>query len=240
MHTKTEKAYSSIEQLKPYIDQCATYAGETHVEELQQRSATLPMAAERLLLSQIGEKRFYKAQKILQKTTGLNLQQIQHLRPMLISSLIDQSLLPQNGRIVALDQYLWQYAKSKDKTLSGIETVEDQIAVFDQLDQKTELKALLSTISNISRHRKNLLKTLDWYEQQDIQQLYRSTQKNLGQWRYLLLKKRNHRMANSIHTLCTDRSSFCTVGAAHLAGKEGVLRLLKVKGFRVRAVIVKP
>ena len=43
-------------------------------------------------------------------------------------------------------------------------------------------------------------------------------------------------MTDSILKLTNNRNAFCIVGVGHLGGKEGMLELLKRKGFKIRAV----
>jgi uncharacterized protein YbaP (TraB family) len=55
--------------------------------------------------------------------------------------------------------------------------------------------------------------------------------------RKLLLYERNTIMAERFAEIARQESLFCAVGAGHLSGKKGLLRLLKKEGFKVRPII---
>ena len=54
--------------------------------------------------------------------------------------------------------------------------------------------------------------------------------------RRVLIFARNARMAERFDELAREQALFAAVGAAHLPGGKGMLRLLKHRGWRVRAV----
>ena len=54
--------------------------------------------------------------------------------------------------------------------------------------------------------------------------------------RSLLIYERNERMAARFAELAFEKTTFAAVGAAHLDGKKGLLRLLKMGGFSVKHV----
>ena len=47
---------------------------------------------------------------------------------------------------------------------------------------------------------------------------------------------RNYVMLDGIDTLCKKQGLFIAVGAAHLAGPNGLIQLLRDKGYKVRQV----
>ena len=51
-----------------------------------------------------------------------------------------------------------------------------------------------------------------------------------------ILTKRNFKMTDTLEMLIQDQSVFCAVGVAHLPGKDGMIEILKSKGFQVRPV----
>ena len=47
---------------------------------------------------------------------------------------------------------------------------------------------------------------------------------------------RNHHMADRMVPLMNEQSTFVAIGALHLPGEEGVIKLLREKGFVVKAL----
>jgi len=54
--------------------------------------------------------------------------------------------------------------------------------------------------------------------------------------RKLMLYRRNTIMADRFSEKIYKKSIFCAIGAGHLGGKQGVLRLLKLNGLVVQPV----
>ena len=74
------------------------------------------------------------------------------------------------------------------------------------------------------------------YEQADIQKLYKVARRSTKGSRRLLLFDRNVIMARRIADLSQEMTLCAAIGAGHLAGKKGVLQLLKSAGFAVKPV----
>jgi Uncharacterized protein conserved in bacteria len=75
------------------------------------------------------------------------------------------------------------------------------------------------------------------YAQGDIQGLYKSAKKDAKGMRKVLLYRRNRLMAKRFAEIASREPLFCAVGAGHLAGGKGMLRLLKNAGFSLRPVL---
>jgi uncharacterized protein YbaP (TraB family) len=138
-----------------------------------------------------------------------------------------------------LDLFIFQTGKKYNKRIVGLEdTMESILTVLKmkpedaQPDEKrTEL--LIKMVKG-----KNFKEALnDYYRAKDVvmlDSLYKLLFNKRGH--QLMITKRNEVMANSIDSLSHTGSLFAAIGAAHLSGKEGVLQLLKNKGFVVNPV----
>jgi uncharacterized protein YbaP (TraB family) len=71
-----------------------------------------------------------------------------------------------------------------------------------------------------------------------VQQLYKMVKKNSKGMRPLMLYRRNEVMAERIGALVQEQRVFAAIGAAHLGGGKGVLRLLKKQGLTLHPVQV--
>ena len=52
-----------------------------------------------------------------------------------------------------------------------------------------------------------------------------------------MLYQRNVVMTDRFFKIIQEKSIFCAIGAGHLGGKQGVLRLLKQRGLTVKEVV---
>ena len=98
---------------------------------------------------------------------------------------------------------------------------------------------LSDSVKNSSKHRKRLQYLIEKYQKADIKGLYKAAKKDLKSMRKELLYKRNKRLCNNTLSLLEQHKTvFIAVGAAHLAGENGMLRLLKKAGYKVVPVEV--
>ena len=101
---------------------------------------------------------------------------------------------------------------------------------------ESQLKALRSCTKNVSKFRKKVLHLSELYKKGELTQLYKSSKKSMGKLRKLMVYDRNDFMAQNLIPLTEQGATFCAVGAAHLAGGKGMLRMLKRAGFKVKPI----
>lgn len=223
-----------------YIDLCQVFATEFSLDEvdpvLLRKFSLLP--DNQLLSDYLTEKKFKKLEKVLLKSLGLPLRSLIRMQPLMIVNLISEQLLAAYHP-VSMDSELWQAAVKKGKRMEGIETFEEQLQILKKIPIDYQVKNLVSIIKNINQYRKKLLHLAKVYDTGDIQQLYKVSKQGMGSIRKLMLIDRNHIMAERIYDKIQTTSMFCAIGAGHLAGKEGVLRLLKKKGVTIKPILVK-
>ena len=121
----------------------------------------------------------------------------------------------------------------------GLETTDFQMAIFDKISYKIQAKMLYETIKNSAKSRKDLQDLMDAYISKDflkMQQLIEDSSDSFEGMEDELLKDRNLDWIAKIETLAKEKSTFFAVGAGHLLGEEGVLSLLKGKGYKIKPV----
>jgi hypothetical protein len=141
-----------------------------------------------------------------------------------------------------LDRRLYQRAQADAKPTLGLETSQEQLAVFEALTIDEE-RALLRAALAAQDERKRVLEALiDAYLRGALGELLAlSDDRTPGlapalqqRLRELLIRSRNARMLERIQTLPADRRHFIAVGALHLPGPGGLLAGLEAAGYRVR------
>lgn len=76
----------------------------------------------------------------------------------------------------------------------------------------------------------------EYYKNGQITKLYKASKKSMGELRGLMIYERNEKMTQVLIDLMNEGSTFCSVGAAHLGGGKGMLRLLKNNGYKVKPI----
>ncbi|MBI3392856.1 MAG: TraB/GumN family protein, partial [Nitrospirae bacterium] len=139
-----------------------------------------------------------------------------------------------------LDFLLQQKAVSQGKTVIGLEEMSEQVSVFERMslsDQIQMLSAMVRYQENLEGLTEQLIAA---YRDRDLAQLGRLMEEGLRvsgadrSYRDRLLVDRNRRMFERMLPLVQRGNAFIAVGAGHLVGEDGLLRLIERRGFRVR------
>ncbi|MEM7009966.1 MAG: TraB/GumN family protein [Verrucomicrobiota bacterium] len=127
-------------------------------------------------------------------------------------------------------------ARKDGKPVKGLETVEFQIGLFDQLDADEQDEMLAMTIDQAKETPEMLDKMIEVWRSGDAKALdemlnkYFEEEAKLTQ---LLLYKRNADWIPSIEEeLNGEGTTMFIVGAGHLVGKKSVIEMLEDKGYK--------
>lgn len=176
----------------------------------------------------------------LQKEAGFSLQMVDALKPMLLSSMLLPKMLA--CPMQSVEGALMKITKEQSEPVYGLETVEDQLKVFDAIPYNEQANELLKIAKdNMTESKKELQQMMTLYKEQNIVAMYEFTMNASDQTfrkhQEILLHNRNRNWIPIITKISSEVPTFFAVGAAHLAGKEGVLTLLKNEGFTVEPVM---
>lgn len=237
MHVQDGKAFMQLETVKKKILETECYYSELQLEENGFGSGAdfHRMPGEMTLESLLGEKKFQKLRKVILKFFGIDPILFNRYYPMLVINAIQATILSRNSEVI-LDLYLHRFAAENGKELRFLESMEEQKSIFYRIPLELQTRALLSLGRQPSKMRKQIRDMLEDYAAEESRMLYQRSRKQLGKLRHILLYDRNVRMAETLQTDLREKSAFVGVGAAHLFGYKGILRLLKKEGFRVRPV----
>lgn len=176
----------------------------------------------------------------LQKEAGLSLQMVDALKPMLLSSMLLPKMLA--CPMQSVESTLIKITKEQSELVYGLETVEDQLKIYDAIPYDEQANELLKIAKdNMIESKKELQQMMTLYKEQNIVSMYEFTMNASDQtfrkYQDILLHDRNRNWIPLITKISSKAPTFFAVGAAHLAGKEGVLTLLKNEGFTVEPVM---
>ena len=157
-------------------------------------------------------------------------------KPYFVSSLIGEKMMTcekKNG----MEELIMRESKQYDKQIKGLETTEFQASIFDSIPYDKQAKDLLAYIDSIDNYRQVTVEMVDVYREQDLDRmdsLMKKSDPGMESYMDLLLYDRNRRWVNLMPTIMKEGSVLFAVGAGHLPGDQGVIKLLEKKGYRVK------
>ncbi|TSJ46578.1 TraB/GumN family protein [Fluviicola chungangensis] len=138
----------------------------------------------------------------------------------------------EDGRPQFLDAYFQQAGYCGGKGFYQLETVQDQL----KLAENPELFNTRRAINGLFFTKEAFIQTYINGDIASLTNMLKSQFKSAPDAYDELITKRNQIMAKGLDTLMRKRTVFCAIGSGHLHGTDGVLQLLRQKGFQVRAV----
>ncbi|PTX15266.1 hypothetical protein C8N40_108158 [Pontibacter mucosus] len=182
----------------------------------------------------------YEAVGALFKSTyGADLQFVDNLKPFVLYSMLIPVLTECTPE--SYEQKLMNLAHSQQKEVLGIESVQEQMAVVDELPNKFYVDMVTRTATNLAKSRAEYSEMVDLYFAQDLKGLQELMQRDYPEEDYrkfneAFLVKRNRNWIPVMERMAKAKPTFFAVGAAHLSGEEGVVALLRKQGYKVEPV----
>ena len=184
-----------------------------------------------------GDSAFKTFDEQYKKITGSSAMMFNTFKPFMLMSMLTEKSLSCTARESYEQTFIAMAAKQK-KNIKGLETIEDQVAVFDSIPDSTEIANLKSMVVDFNKGVEEFKKLVAVYKTQDVDSMYRLTNQSpeLMEAEEELLVKRNSKWIPIIETNMQKTSCFFAVGAAHLGGDIGVIALLRKQGYTVKPV----
>ncbi len=228
-HLYHPSVFEWAEPARLAIEQCSCFAAEYDLADTNRLNEYIARLPTTELRTALGERAYRKANRMAALSLGMTLDRLPPAPPVFLLSILTRQLLQlTDGR--NLDDELYRHAVAHELRTAGLETIERQLNILDQIDTHNQIRQIHALLRNPARHRRRFLQTIDRYQRGAMRELYRSVKNSLGGERQHLLYDRNRRMAQRFVELARGERLFAAVGAGHLWGGKGMLRFLKIAG----------
>ncbi len=246
----------TIHMMKPNVDwesapvKTGLAASSKLVEEVSNVDDTT--AAQTLLLqygidrehplsTKIGKEDLAKLDAALQQMGIPGESALESLRPwaaMLTISILPvlkAGYTPESG----VDMTLAQQWKATGKSVDGLETLDQQIHFFADMSEADQVMVLHVSLEQLDHASEDVDKIVTAWINGDVETIARLEntefkQKYPGLYK-LLIVERNKTWAEQLsRMLDSGGTEFVAVGAGHLPGNDGVLKLLAAKGYSIK------
>ena len=136
-----------------------------------------------------------------------------------------------------VDKHFFALAKESGKEIVPLEPVEFQINLitgFSKEEGEDILKSTLQDMKTLKSELNELLKAWEFGDGAKLEKLLNDSMKDSPPIYKRMVTDRNRNWLPKIESLARgNKNAIVIVGAAHLVGKEGVVELLKAKGWKV-------
>ena len=154
------------------------------------------------------------------------------LTPFFLTSVILQDLI---GKSKSFEVELNKLAEKNKMTTLGLETIQLQMDLVNDVPYDEQIKLLLEGLTTNNSEYNNML---DCYLKKEINKLgeLMNDAELSPEFYSNFLVKRNQNWLPLISKLAQEKSIFIAVGAGHLPGEQGVLKLLQGSGYTVTPI----
>jgi uncharacterized protein len=170
---------------------------------------------------------------------GIDVSSLSPFKPWFVALTLSSLKLQKLGLdpTYGVDRHLAERAKKSGKPISGLETFELQIEVFDGLSPRDQESMLRETLQDMDALEKSADRIVQAWLKGDTASLEESLLSGMRAYPALfqkLIVDRNRRWLPEIERMIKQgENPLIVVGAAHLVGKDGVIELLKQRGYTV-------
>lgn len=138
---------------------------------------------------------------------------------------------------LGLDKHFYDLAKARGISVRGLETLDFQISRFDGMSPALQDRLLVETLKELETTKASFTEMADAWKAGDVEAVERLVLTDLRsepEMYQRMLVERNTTWLPKIEALVTEgRPAFVVVGAAHLVGPDGLLQMLKARGYTV-------
>ena len=143
------------------------------------------------------------------------------------------------GKTESYEMTLEAIAKENNIEIKGLETIEQQLSFFDNLSKEKQAEMVMEGIRNSHDLANSTLKMEKLYNRQNVDSLYLMIHEEGGiisEEENTFLEERNVNWVPKIATFIQQKKTFIAVGAGHLGGTNGLIRLLEQEGYTLAPV----
>ena len=170
---------------------------------------------------------------------GMPMEALKQFKPWFLAMTLEAAEWQKAGfdAELGLDKHFFDRAQVDSKSIQGLETTDFQISLFDGMSSDQQDRFLADTLKGIDTETAAVGKLASAWKAGDVagvERLVLADVKNDPVVYERLLVARNRTWLPKIEALFSrPRHAFVVVGAAHLIGPDGIVAMLKAKGYQV-------
>jgi len=237
IHLQDKRVFEYGKVVKSIFDTSAAYAMEVNMDDVDAGSLKNKIMLEKPLDETLPPKTYATLDSLMRLRTGGGVGMYKSMKPFFIAGELIKAYQHQDMPF-PLDIDFFKKAKKKNKKTIGIEKIEEQLAAVDKMTVEEQADMIIDAFKEWEKTGELYNKMMDVYLSQDITQLSALMKDTTlaPSFETALITDRNKVMAKRIDSIIQLQPTFNAIGAGHLSGPEGVVELLKQRGYTLKPV----
>lgn len=184
---------------------------------------------------------YNKLNVFFRDSVGMPLTLLNTMKPFVLFSMLTLKSLP-CAQPQSYELAFVKMAKEQKKEVLGLETIDDQMKVFDDMPDSVQVQMVMRYVNEFDQQKKEFARMVTAYKKKNLDTLYRQiiSSPDISGAEDALLFNRNRKWIPVMEAAMRNQSSFFAVGAGHLGGPQGVISLLREKGYIVTGITDAP
>jgi uncharacterized protein YbaP (TraB family) len=172
-------------------------------------------------------------------TLGMPIEALKQFKPWMLAMTVEAMEWQKAGfdAELGLDKHFFDRAQAENKSIQGLETTDFQISLFDNMTMDQQDRFLAETLKGVATETASVGKLAASWKAGDLAGIERLVLADLKEDPVVydrLLVARNRAWLPKIEALFSrPRHAFVVVGAAHLVGPDGLLAMLRARGYQL-------
>lgn len=233
--------FTMPEQLSPALESCEQVLLEidmTDPQLMQKMQMGMMNPNMKNIKADLSAEDISAVDKALVQHFGTGIDQLGILKPWALSTMLSVKLAVECPQPIQYEAEIMKLATEAEKPIDGLETVEFQLKVFDNIPYETQLKLMMEAVNDVEEQKALFAKMVLAYKAEDVDMLYDlfMEEEEMKQFAEFLLHQRNQNWLEVLEKTLPAKACFIAVGAGHMGGEKGLLKLLENAGYSVDPV----
>ncbi|MFN0275570.1 MAG: TraB/GumN family protein [Chitinophagales bacterium] len=230
--------------IRPFIDsvmlQTEQVAFEIKLDDmtgLMKLQALMLLPEGKTLQGMMKPEDYEKLKIYLQDSLNTSIESINNQKPMVIMQMMAEKMI--KGEKESFELHFLMQCIQNQKTILGLETVEQQMGFFDLVPYNEQISWLMEEVNDPGKFDKIFEEMVGAYKTENLEamaKLMKESSPELMKYEDVFLADRNISWIPKIEEMIKSKTTFIAVGAGHLPGENGVIELLRKKGYVVKPV----
>ena len=239
MHIMCEDDYILKDKIKNLIPQVDVVTFEVNLAS-EENKALIPemMKPDTSFLKGLSQGELLKIDSIL-ISQGLSVKMLEMMSPAVFVSVLSLKSMncsdPRNVKTMEAD--IQTLAASANKKIDDLETLKFQIDMLNSMFKASDLLKYLEKIDEMPAVSNKMVTAYKAENLKDLETVIYDSSYMSKEEQADFLTKRNNNWINKMPAKMTQSSHLFAVGAGHLVGNEGILKLLTAKGYKLTPIL---